>query len=78
MRDRISLNNKLKEVCSNVYFTPPDGAKIQYPCIIYERDYPSYDRADNKVYRIDMGYKVSIISRNDNEGMIQQMLEKFQ
>ncbi len=31
----------------NVYFQPPPTVKMQYPCIVYKRDYLNTEFADN-------------------------------
>lgn len=66
MKTRESLDDTLRAILGtgNVYFQPPEGTKIKYPCIIYERsDY--YDRhADNIKYQIHRRYTIKVIYRD--------------
>ena len=37
LEDILEANGKAK----NVYYQPPEGIKISYPCIVYNRQYES-------------------------------------
>lgn len=49
---------------SNVYFQPPESVKMQYPCIVYQRDNASTIFADDHPYRHTQRYQVTVIDRN--------------
>lgn len=49
---------------SNVYFQPPNNLQMQYPCIIYQRDYAYTEFADNGPYRYCKRYQVTVIDRD--------------
>lgn len=45
----------------NVYFQPPESARIQYPCIIFNLNGMKTFRADNNLYGVKKGYIVTYI-----------------
>jgi hypothetical protein len=47
-----------------VYFQPPEGLLLQYPCIVYRRDNARTQYADNEPYRSTKRYIVTVIDRN--------------
>lgn len=48
----------------NVYFQPPAGVKIVYPCIIYSRNAGDTKFANDKPYNQTVGYQVIVIDAN--------------
>jgi hypothetical protein len=64
-RPRIELQNLLEETAGvQAYFQPPNGLKMVYPCITYERDTTDTTFADNLPYSINKRYTVTVIDRN--------------
>lgn len=59
-----------------VYFQPPNGLKMQYPCIVYERDDANTIYADNKPLITNNRYLITIIDRNPESG-ISKVLETW-
>lgn len=55
------LRSLLPEGSKNVYFQPPSNITMQYPCIVYERDYAEDKHANNALYSHTKRYKVTII-----------------
>lgn len=51
----------------NVYFQPPQNVQMQYPCVVYHRDYQDNDYADNSPYRRMQRYLVTFISRDPDD-----------
>lgn len=47
-----------------VYFQPPEGMRIAYPCIVYERERIESDHADNRPYRTQKRYTVTAIDKD--------------
>lgn len=47
-----------------VYFQPSSDVKMEYPCIVYGRDFRSTQHADNAPYRSDLRYQVTVIDRD--------------
>jgi hypothetical protein len=66
MAPRAQLQFLLEEVLGSdqVYFQPPDRMLIAYPCIVYKRDNANTDFADNRPYRIETRYMVTVIDRD--------------
>lgn len=63
-RPRSKLHQLLKTLTSNVYFQPPNGLKMEYPCIVYKRDFATTDHADNESWRHTKRYQVTVIDQN--------------
>lgn len=72
-RDRSELNTALEFLCENVYFQPPSNVKMTYPAIVYQRDTVYTDSADNGVYRDFVRYQLTVISRNPDEPLVEQL-----
>lgn len=70
-RPRIQLQKLLTELLgsSNVYFEPPEDIKMKYPAIVYHRDYVSTQYADNKPYRQDKRYEVTVIDADPDSAI---------
>lgn len=48
--------------CPNVYFQPPKGFLMQYPCIVYRKEPGLTQYADNSPYKYDQQYEVTFIT----------------
>ncbi len=66
MDRRTELHEKLVDILGsrNVYFQPPSGHRMSYPCIVYERSKIETDFADNRPYRFSKRYRVTVIDKN--------------
>lgn len=64
MAPRLQLQSLLESITEHVYFQPPSNVQMQYPCIAYERDGAKADFADNTKYRNTKRYQVTVIDRN--------------
>jgi hypothetical protein len=53
----------------NVYFQPPSNLVMQYPAIVYHRDFGDTEFADNKPYRHTLRYQVTVIDRSPVSGV---------
>ena len=72
-RARVDLSEIFNELCPNVYFQPPGGHAIKYPCIIYSlNDIDSYG-ANNRWYKMDDVYDIEYITRNPDDPVIHQI-----
>lgn len=49
---------------NTVYFQPPSGHLMAYPCIVYKRDDAETQFADNTHYRYTQRYQVTVIDRD--------------
>ena len=69
---RILLNRMLEELLgsNNVYFQPPSNARMQYPCIVYEREDLSIKHANNVPYNVSTSYSVTLIDPNPDSSVV--------
>lgn len=79
MASRIDLQNKLETILNsrNVYFQPPSTINISYPAIIYELDKIDTFRADNKHYKLNNKYTVTLIHKNPDNDVVEKILMTF-
>ena len=84
-KDRqIKFDGLLREVLQetvgvvNIYYEPPNGFQIKYPCIIYEKDTSDHKYADNYVYRFVQAYQVKYISKKPDNEVVAALQRKFQ
>jgi hypothetical protein len=47
-----------------VYFQPPANVKMEYPCIVYQRNDQDTEFANNKPYHSCQGYQATVIDRD--------------
>lgn len=71
---RLDLQTLLERLTEHVYFQPPSDAKMQYPCILYVRDGSKEDRADNLLYAHTKRYQVTVIDRNPDSPLPDQVI----
>lgn len=58
----------------NVYFQPPEGRLLAYPCIVYERDDMLSKHANNKAYKVDTAYQVTYIDHDPDSDVVDKLL----
>jgi hypothetical protein len=78
MARRLQLHQVLKSIdgVQDAYFQPPPEHKLQYPCIVYERDGSDVMRADNLAYISHKRYQVTVIDRNP-DSIIPDLVEQL-
>jgi hypothetical protein len=64
MAPRLQLHELLQLITPHVYFQPPENVKLEYPCIIYKRDFADTKFADNEPYAFKKRYMVTVIDRD--------------
>lgn len=64
MAQRLDLHQILELLAPNVYFQPPTNIQIQYPCIIYRRDFEDKKFANNVPYSREIRYMITVIDPN--------------
>lgn len=74
-RLRTDLQIILETIVDPVYFQPPNNAQIEYPCIIYKLDDHRADYADNGKYNSHKRYQVTVIDRNPDSELPDQVFE---
>lgn len=66
---RLELQTLFESFTEHVYFQPPTNVKLQYPCIMYERDSAKSEFADNVKYQYTKRYTVTVIDRNPDSAL---------
>lgn len=63
MAPRLQLHELLKTLLGsdNVYFQPPSSFEMSYPCIRYERTNIRSKSGDNRPYKLDKEYTITVI-----------------
>lgn len=73
MAPRLELQTLLETFVDHVYFQPPTNVQLQYPCIIYERDYADTKFAGDKPYSHTVRYRVTVIDRDPDSPILDQI-----
>lgn len=71
MAPRLELQDLLTSILEtdNVYFQPPPTIQMDYPCIVYRRDYELSEHADDIPYKRRKRYLVTVIDRDPDSGI---------
>lgn len=73
-KPRSQLSEVLHQFCDNVYYQPPSGYKIKYPCIIYDLEKPDITYADNAPYALYDRYLIKYITRDPDDDTRNQII----
>lgn len=73
MVQRLDLHEVLLAVTENAYFQPPETIQMQYPAIVYQRYGSHSEYADNSLYRGTKQYQVTVIDRNPDSELPDQV-----
>lgn len=75
--NRLLLHQKLVTLMDdhNVYFQPPNGITMKYPCIFYNLQRTKTDYADSIKYKNAMAYSVTLVDENPDSEYILKILE---
>jgi hypothetical protein len=74
-RPRSFLQEVLADIVPDVYFQPPTNTQIEYPCIVYRLDDHRADYANNGKYNSSKRYQVTVIDRNPDSELPDQVFE---
>ena len=71
MAQRLDLHAVLEAIPGpvEVYYQPPPTIQLEYPCIVYKKDFAQSDFAGNKPYQHHKRYEVTVIDRNPDSGI---------
>lgn len=71
MGQRLDLHNLLVATLGsdNVYFQPPSGLMMSYPCIVYNRSNIRAEHADNAPYKHRKEYTVTVIDKDPDSAI---------
>ena len=81
---RLELDTKLRAILQetlgvvNIYFQPPEGTKLKYPCIIYQKDTGDHMYADNSNYKFTQAYQITYIDKNPDSDVPEKIQDSFQ
>ena len=63
-RNRLDLREELIKFCSNLYFQPPSGQLMKYPCIVYSKTGKFKRFGNDKSYIKKEEYNLMVIDKN--------------
>lgn len=77
MAPRLDLQAKLRDLLgsANVYFQPPPTIQMEYPCIVYKRDFEEVKHADNVPYNRKKRYQVTVIDTDPDSDIPDKIAE---
>ena len=74
MGSRVQLHNILLNFTSNVYFQSPEGFKMSYPCIRYDRTNIDIVHANDRLYKLDKSYTLTVITSDADSTIAEELL----
>lgn len=79
LEKRKELHRILSEVLgsNNVYFQPPEGKRLSYPCVVYSRNYANTKYADNRTYAFRYRYKITYIDSNPDSDFVERLGQRL-
>src|SRR5690606_5448971 len=78
MGTRLELHEDLLQFAPNVYFQPPSGFRMKYPCIVYNKVNKSTSLANNSIYLSKQGYNLMVIDQDPDSKIADNVGEHFQ
>lgn len=78
MDRRLQLHQILLDIMDGVhqvYFQPTENTKMQYPAIVYKRDYSDTQFAGNKPYAVERRYQITYIDRNPDSTIVEEIMQ---
>lgn len=75
-RSRLELQAILADIVGDndrVYFQPKTNINLQYPCIIYSRNYAKPEFADDSLYLNTKRYMVTVIDSDPDSALPDQV-----
>lgn len=73
--DRYKLDEWFEAITPNVYFQPPEGSDLVYPCIVYGVEGENGLFADNSRYKTNTRYDVTVIDTDPDTQLYHSILE---
>lgn len=77
MDRRLELHDILCSVLGspNVYYQPPEGLKLSYPCIVYNLEKIESKFSNNKPYIHNRRYSVTVIDRDPDTSVMSRIVD---
>lgn len=70
MGQRLELQEIFLEIIPKVYFQPPSNVRMEYPCIVYQRDDADTKFAGNTPYSYTQRYQVTLIDPDPDSDIL--------
>lgn len=77
MATRLELQSLLTEILGtdHVYFQPPSSVNMEYPCIVYRRDFELTRFADGNPYSRKKRYQITVIDKDPDSSIPDKIAE---
>lgn len=75
MASRLKLHDELLTFLPNVYFQPPSGFQMTYPCIVYNKTNKMRHFANDVVYLSQQQYRITVMDK-DPDSEVANNIEK--
>lgn len=75
MVNRLELHEQLLKCLGkpNVYFQPPESFKLVYPAIVYKLDTIRNRNANNRVYKQNYFYQITVIDKDPDSEIVDRV-----
>jgi hypothetical protein len=81
MGDRLQLQAELETfgiIRTSVYFQPPSGKQMVYPCIVYNKTGKERTFANNGIYKSLQEYRIVVIDHDPDSTVADSIERRFQ
>ena len=78
--DRLKLHQELVDVVNGdakIYFQPPSGQNLSYPCVIYERSGLQVTNADDSKYLKQSIWNLTVITKDPDSELPDKIFSYF-
>lgn len=77
MKKRLKLDFLLRNYTKNVYYQQPEGLKMFYPCIRYNKQSKNVKYANDKMYLDKDKYQITYIDKDPDSDIPEKMLKEL-
>lgn len=79
MGSRLELHEELCNLLGsrNVYFQPPESVKLVYPCIVYAKSGVTKVNANNRLYKSDDEYQITVIDYDPDSDIYSRIMGQY-
>lgn len=79
MARRLELHDELCKILgtNSVYYQPPPSLIMNYPCIVYHLAGINKRNANDRVYKLNKRYEVTVIDRDPDSEIADRIIEHF-
>ena len=74
---RLQLQQQLRTLANKAWYQKPDNKDMTYPCFVYKAMEPAQVFANNKSYLTIPRYEILYISKTEDDGIWQRMIDTF-